>query len=96
MVNPQYEHFKGFSSGPATMEERKKIWLEISGNMTGDQFDAMMAANRARQPRAPEVGAEAPDFKIERLTRDRKRTGEFVGLSALRGRPVALIFGSYT
>ena len=77
------------------MAERKKVWLDIS-DMTEEEFDAMMAANNERQSRVPQVGDEAPDFEIERLTRDRKRTGDCVKLSSLRGRPVALCFGSFT
>ena len=95
MPDERYRHFKDFSASKATMEERKKIWLELS-DMTEEEFDAMIAANNARQSRVPQVGSEAPDFTIERVTRDRKRTGEYVTLSALRGKPVALCFGSYT
>ncbi len=95
MPDERYAHFKDFSSSDTPFEERKKIWLEIS-DMTEDEFDAMMAANKARHSRVPQVGTPAPDFEIERLDRDRKRTGEMVWLSALKGRPVALVFGSYT
>lgn len=45
---------------------------------------------------APRVGAEAPDFALEKLTATGRRTGEFLTLSSLREKPVALIFGSYT
>lgn len=75
--------------------EKKKIWLEIS-DMTGAEFDAMIALEKAREPQVPRVGAIAPDFTAERLGKGRQRTGEFVTLSGLRGRPVALAFGSYT
>lgn len=95
MPDPRYEHFKDFSSGPTPMAERKKIWLEIS-DMTEAEFDTMMADNNARQAGVPQPGTEAPDFRLERMTRDRKRTGEFVTLSGLRGKPVGLLFGSYT
>jgi hypothetical protein len=94
-MDPRYEHFKGFSSSGASFEERRKIWLEIS-DMTEEEFDAMRVANDERQSRVPQIGDPAPDFKIERLTRDKKRTGEYVQLSSLRGRSVALSFGSYT
>ena len=50
----------------------------------------------AREKHAPPEGSEAPDFEIERLSPEGKRTGEMFRLSAMRGRPVALIFGSYT
>ncbi len=95
MPDERYLHFKDFSSKQMPFEERKKVWLEIS-DMTEDAFDAMMAANDERQSRVPRVGTPAPEFEIERLDRDRKRTGERVRLSALEGRPVALVFGSYT
>ena len=64
--------------------------------MTEEEFDAIMAQNKARQDSVPQIGAKAPDFTIERLSRGRKRTGEYVTLSALRGKPAALCFGSYT
>ena len=95
MPDESYMHFKDFSSRQMPFEERKKVWLEIS-DMTEDEFDAMLASNDARQSRVPAVGTPAPDFEIERLDRDRKRTGEMVRLSALKGKPVALVFGSYT
>ena len=95
MPDERYLHFKDFSSKKMPFEEKKKIWLEIS-DMTEDAFDAMMAANKERQSRVPRVGAPAPDFELERIDRERKRTGERVRLSALKGRPVALVFGSYT
>ncbi|MCH8346846.1 MAG: redoxin domain-containing protein [Chloroflexi bacterium] len=45
-----------------------------------------------REKHAPKVGDEAPDFQLPVL--DGK--GATVRLSELRGKPVALIFGSYT
>lgn len=53
------------------------------------------AKKLAREARAPSVGDLAPDFEVERLSADRSRTGEMFRLSATRGRPVGLIFGSY-
>ena len=94
-MDAQYAHFKDFSSRKMSPEERKKVWLDIS-DMTEAEFDQMMADNKARQSRVPDVGTPAADFKVERLDKGRKRTGEFLTLSALRGKPVGLIFGSYT
>ena len=94
-MDPKYEHFKDFSSSGLSFPERKKVWLEIS-DMTEEEFDAMMADQNARQDGVPKVGDVAPDFEIERLDRSKKRTGDYVKLSSLRGRPVALAFGSYT
>jgi hypothetical protein len=95
MANERYAHFRNFSSQTTSFEEKKKVWLEIS-DMTEEAFDAMLAENRARQSRVPPVGRPAPDFEIERLTAARAPTGEFTRLADLRGRPVALVFGSYT
>ena len=95
MANPQYEHFKNFSGNTMSMEEKREVWLSIS-DMTPEAFDAMMAEHQARNANVPEVGDAAPDFRIERITPDRKRTGDFVELSSLRGKSVALLFGSYT
>ena len=94
-MDPRYEHFKDFSSSDLSFPERKKVWLEIS-DMTEADFDSMMAAQKDRQDGVPKVGNVAPDFEIERLDRNKKRSGDFVKLSSLRGRPVALAFGSYT
>ena len=96
MPNEEFAHFKGFSSSDRTMEERKQVWLDISDNMTEEQFDAMMAANKARQVKVPEQGSEAPDFNLDVLDREKGRTGEKISLSSFRGKPVGLIFGSYT
>ena len=94
-MDTSYEQFKDISSSQLSFSEKKKIWLKIS-DMSEKDFDAMMLAQKARQNRVPKVGAFAPEFKLERLDRAKKRTGEFVKLSNLRGRPVALAFGSYT
>jgi hypothetical protein len=79
-----------------SLEERKKLYLSISPNLTETKFDAIMAEIKARQSRVPPVGSPAPDFELDMLDRQRKRTGETVRLSELRGRPVGLMFGSYT
>ena len=78
-----------------TPEERKKMWLSIS-DITEAQFDALQKGQKARQVRVPQPGATAPDFELDAVTRDHERTGEKVRLSAMRGQPVGLIFGSYT
>ncbi len=45
---------------------------------------------------APKAGMEAPDFEVEKLTAGGDRTGEFFQLSSVRGKPIALVMGSYT
>ena len=39
---------------------------------------------------------DAPDIELERLDAHGARSGEMVKLSSYFGRPVGLIFGSYT
>ncbi len=65
-------------------------------NLTRDAYKAIRAERVERERHAPKPGELAPDFTIERLSPDGKRMGETFQLSQSRGRPVALIFGSYT
>ncbi|HKK31519.1 MAG TPA: hypothetical protein VKA18_14130 [Alphaproteobacteria bacterium] len=81
--------------GAMTMEERRRVWLEISA-ISETEFDAHMAREKAREANVPGLGSMAPDFTAERLDKLGRRTGEMVRLSDFRGRPVALAFGSYT
>jgi len=60
--------------------------------MTGEKMAALRQLMMRRDELAPNVGDEAPDFDLPVLHGD----GERASLSDLRGRPVALIFGSYT
>lgn len=64
--------------------------------LSRDEFKAVKARMTERDARTPAAGTLAPDFTIERLSPDGKRTGEVFTLSSTRGRPVALVFGSYT
>ena len=64
--------------------------------MTPDQYLAMRAERLAREEAAPAVGDVAPDFEAERLTSAGRPSGETVRLSDLVGKPVGLVFGSYT
>ena len=91
------------TESPVTLEEygamdmpaRRKIWLEIS-NISEEDLEAHMVEEKAREANVPQVGSEAPDFIADVLDRERKRTGEQVQLSKLRGKPVAIAFGSFT
>jgi len=64
--------------------------------ITPEEFERIRTEKLEREPRAPAVGALAPDFNAERLSPQGRRTGERFCLSEARGRPVALVFGSYT
>ena len=64
--------------------------------LSRDEFKDVQARMKERDEHTPAIGTLAPDFEIERLSPDGKRTGETFTLSSTRGRPVALVFGSYT
>ena len=76
-------------------EERRQVWLDIS-DISQEEFEAHMAEEKTRETDVPQVGSMAPDFTADVLNRERKRIGETVMLSDLRGKPVGIIFGSYT
>ena len=67
-------------------------------SMAPEGRERMIARRLARlesmeqPPDPPEIGSEAPDFDLAVLNGD----GARVRLRGLRGRPVGLIFGSYT
>ena len=90
-------------SSPVTLEEyaaldmpaRRRVWLEIS-DISEAEFDAHMAGEKAREAIVPKVGTAAPDFVADVLGPDRTRTGEQVHLSDLHGKPVGIVFCSYT
>ncbi len=61
-----------------------------------DELRAEVAVRREREMQSPRPGTTAPDFELELLSPQGQRTGEMCRLSDHRGRPVALIFGSFT
>jgi hypothetical protein len=69
------------------MTERRKLWIQIF-DITEDDLNAQMAAEKAREAGVPQIGSEAPDFVADVLDGTRQRTGEQVRLSELRGEPV--------
>ena len=82
----------------ASPVEREEMRLRIEQRMSQADGGHMQRvrrdweARRESEVRAPEAGDPAPDFDLALLNGD----GQRVRLSALRGRPVGLIFGSYT
>jgi len=72
----------------------EKIWEQMM--MTPEQYYAMRTYRLERERAAPGVGDAAPDFEIERLSPAGERTGETFRLAGALGRPIGLIFGSYT
>ena len=69
-------------------------WARIM--MTREAYAAMVQERSERDKKAPTVGQLAPDFVAEHLTLSGRRTGQFFQLSKSLGKPVALVFGSYT
>ncbi len=96
---------------PKQMMESMRAQLErdeASGDLAGltvdDLSDAMshplasetVAELLALEPQTVQQGEPAPDFTLPYLPGHGGAEGETVTLSAHRGRPVALVFGSYT
>jgi hypothetical protein len=79
-------------------EQRARTLAQVRGmfgSMSPEQrghLEHARAQMQGREDGAPQVGAVAPDFDLAVLDGD----GARVRLSDLRGRPVGLIFGSYT
>lgn len=67
-----------------------------SMGITREEFSKIREFMKAREAVTPAVGDEAPDFEIEKLSAAGQRTGEMFHLADTRGKPVGLIFGSYT
>ncbi len=65
-------------------------------NISPEDYIKVKALADEREKRVPQIDDPAPDFELERLTDDGKRTDQRVRLSSLRGKPVLLYFGSYT
>ncbi len=65
-------------------------------NISPENYIKVKELADEREKRVPQIGDPAPDFELERLTDDGKRTDQRVRLSSLRGKPVLLYFGSYT
>ncbi len=65
-------------------------------NISPEDYIKVKELADEREKRVPQIGDPAPDFELERLTDDGKRTDQRVRLSTLRGKPVLLYFGSYT
>ena len=85
------------------MSERPKMdldkitpeqWKQMG--TTREQLEESFKKREEREKSAPDVGDTAPDFELKRLSENGKITEDRVRLSNLRGKPVALVFGSYT
>ena len=70
-------------------------WWE-KWHISKDEYDRYIEAKRRRDERVPRVSTVAPEFEVERLDPRGRRTGGMFRLSSTRGKPVAIVFGSYT
>tara|TARA_Y100000588_G_scaffold386900_1_gene483473 strand:+ start:355 stop:627 length:273 start_codon:yes stop_codon:yes gene_type:complete len=71
-------------------------WLETRG-MTREQLRSFIEKRVIRDNElSPKQGDDAPDTELEILNGNGTRSGETVKLSSYFGKPVGLIFGSYT
>ena len=65
-------------------------------NISKEDFEMITKNLAEREKHTPAVGTTAPDFELRRLSAEGVLTDETLRLADLRGRPVALVFGSYT
>lgn len=87
-------------------DELPKVFADRVANITDEELEFRgLTREGMRQrylermeqdKRSPQVGDMAPDFELELMDAAGNRTGERLSLSSLRGKPVGLIFGSYT
>ena len=80
---------------PEPMEQlTAEEWEAVGFSRT--QFEDRWEDRLARDKMSPAVGSRAPDFQLEVLSSYGKRTGTLLQLSSLFGKPIGLVFGSYT
>lgn len=71
-------------------------WLDTRGK-TREQLRKFIEARIVRDnEKSPKVGKLAPDFELELLDARGNRTGNTTRLSDHFGKPIGLVFGSYT
>ncbi len=70
--------------------------LAIEFGISQEEFTKYLTYKKERDKGVPKVGTAAPDFEVEMLTPEGARTGEMFSLSSSRGKPMALLMGSYT
>ena len=84
---------------PKVLEDRINGISDEELEFRGWTRDGMRAGYERRlqaDKNDPRPGDVAPDFTLELLSATGTRTGESLSLSSLRGKPVGLIFGSFT
>lgn len=78
------------------VQNASQEWLDTRGK-TREELRTFIEARVVRdQTKSPKIGAAAPDFELELLDERGNRTGEMSRLSTHFGKPIGLVFGSYT
>ena len=78
-----------------TMAHYMKLGMaEMS--FTHREMAAYLIGKKEWEKGAPRAGEPAPDFEVEKLTPTGDRTGEMFRLSSNKGKPLAMVMGSYT
>ena len=72
----------------------KRYWEKW--HISKDEYDQYIEAKKIRDKSVPKVGSIAPDFNLEKLNEKGQRTGVMFQLSSTIGKPVAIVFGSFT
>ena len=85
------EIFQRLRSNPAVPSQPWEGW-----GISKEEFVKYAQDRIRRDQGTPREGTPAPDFTVERLDPKGQRTGEMFTLSSKFGKPVALLFGSYT
>ncbi len=80
---------------PPTLLDMSEEELAFRG-WTREGMRARWLGRVEKDKSAPQIGDEAPDFELELLSAEGKRSGEMLTLSSLRGKPVGIYFGSFT
>ena len=79
-----------------TLRNATDEWLETRG-FTRDELRGHMERRVERdQAKSPNVGDPAPNFDLALIGAGGELTGARLQLSSLAGRPVGLLFGSFT
>ena len=81
-----------FADLPATTVQRLVERMELTPAELEERYETSARRERA----APKPGDKAPVFTLELIDESGARTGEMRSLADHIGKPVALIFGSYT
>ena len=85
------EIFERLRSNPAVPSQPWEGW-----GISKEEWVKYVQDRIRRDQGTPREGTPAPEFTVARLDPKGQRTGEMFTLSSIFGKPIALLFGSYT